>query len=135
MTEKTKTSSIKSTVIDGEYKSTMEVDNFGVISMKFEKIDEVKKDNVYTDYMEAVEYNKDLCSTIAMEECSELIQAISKGKRGKLNKDNMSEEIADVIICIDWISRIYEIEESNVIEWLKKKHNRIVERLNKGEFK
>lgn len=95
----------------------------------------VKKDNVYTDYMEAVEYNRDLCSTIAMEECAELIQAISKAKRGKLDKDNMAEEIADVFICVDWISKIYEIDEGEVVKWYDMKRKRIVERLNKEEFK
>ena len=29
-----------------------------------------------------------------MEECAELIQAISKAKRGKLDRDNLVEEIA-----------------------------------------
>lgn len=85
----------------------------------------------YTDYKQA----KDLCTTIAMEECSELIQAISKAKRGKLDKDNLTEEIADVMICMDWLIDVYEINILDIKEWLDKKRNRVVERLNTGEFK
>ena len=70
-----------------------------------------------------------------MEECAELIQAISKAKRGKLDKDNLAEEIADVIICMDWVMDIYEISKKEVEKWLDYKKNRIVTRLNKGEFK
>ena len=85
--------------------------------------------------MQAVEVDKDLCTTIAMEECSELIQAISKGKRGKLDKANLAEEIADVLICVDWIKEIYNIEDKDVHTWLELKLSRVVERLNNGEFK
>lgn len=91
--------------------------------------------NVYNDYRQAVEFNKDLCSLIAMEECSELIQAISKAKRGKIDKENMAEEIADVIICLEWISKAYDISEEEIVSWLIMKENRIVERLNSGEFR
>lgn len=90
---------------------------------------------IYKHYTEAVDFNKDLCSTIAMEECSELIQAISKAKRGKLDKDNMTEEIADVLICLEWITQIYDISEDDIVEWLTLKEDRIVKRLNMGEFK
>lgn len=89
----------------------------------------------YTDYRQAVEHNKDLCSTIAMEENAELIQAISKAKRGKLDKDNLAEEIADVLICIDWIQEIYKINPVQVYSWIDTKTERIVKRLNNGEFK
>lgn len=89
----------------------------------------------YTDYRQAVEYDKDLCSTIAMEENAELIQAISKAKRGKLDKDNLAEEIADVLICMDWIQEIYEISPAEVYRWIDRKKERIVARLNTGVFK
>lgn len=95
-----------------------------------------KKDNVkYTNYLQAVEENKDLCLTIAMEECAELIQAISKGKRGKLDKDNLAEEIADVLICMELINEIYDVDEKEIEKWFKKKAIRVIERLDKGEFK
>ena len=87
------------------------------------------------NYMKAVNENPDLCSLIAMEECSELIQAISKAKRDKLNKDNLIEEIADVFICIDWLCEIYNIKNEEISEWLMTKKNRISKRLKCGNFK
>ena len=61
-------------------------------------------------------------TTIAMEECSELIQAISKCKRyGCVDKyrDNLIEEIADVLIIINELYLIYDISD-NDIENIKK---------------
>ena len=61
-------------------------------------------------------------TTIAMEECSELIQAISKCKRyGCVDKyrDNLIEEIADVLIIINELQLIYYISD-NDIENIKK---------------
>ena len=89
----------------------------------------------YKNFKEATIENKGLCSTIAMEECAELIQAISKAKRGKLDLDNISEEIADVLICIEWIIDIYNIDKLYIQEWRNRKEKRIVERLNKNDFK
>ena len=89
----------------------------------------------YNNYMQAVEVDKDLCTTIAMEECSELIQAISKCKRGKLDKANLAEEIADVRICMSWLMNIFNIEFEEVNKWIDFKEDRITKRLNKGEFK
>lgn len=89
----------------------------------------------YNNFKDAVNVDKDLCSLIAMEECSELTKAISKGKRGKLDKENMAEEIADVLIGIEWIKKIYEIKDSEIDIWMKMKSNRVIDRLNNGEFK
>ena len=61
-------------------------------------------------------------TTIAMEECSELIQAISKCKRyGFVDKhrDNLIEEIADVLIVINELQLIYDISNDD-IENIKK---------------
>ena len=61
-------------------------------------------------------------TTIAMEECSELIQAISKCKRyGCVDKhrDNLIEEIADVLIIINELQLIYVISTDD-IENIKK---------------
>ena len=89
----------------------------------------------YTSYLQATLFHEEQCTTIAMEELSELIQAISKAKRGKINKDNMSEEIADVLICLSWIQRIYDISDDDIVNWHIKKENRIIKRLNNGDFK
>lgn len=73
---------------------------------------------------------------IAMEECSELVQALTKLKRGSTKKiDNLSEEIADVLICIDWVKRIYGVSESDVRRWTDYKVSRCNERLANGTFR
>lgn len=86
-------------------------------------------------YMKATEEHKELCTLIAMEECSELIQAISKAKRGKLNKDNLTEEMADVFICLHWLQKIYNIPKADIQGWMAIKEKRIVERIENSEFK
>ena len=56
-------------------------------------------------------------TTIAMEECSELIQAISKCKRyGCIDKyrENLIEEIADVLFAIDELKLIYNISDESI---------------------
>ena len=58
-------------------------------------------------------YGKNNQSTVCMEECAELIQAISKAKRGKINRDNMIEEIADVLICIEMLKQRIFIQTSS----------------------
>ena len=67
------------------------------INDKLELIWKREEDNNSIYDREVAKYNEDLCTTIALEECVELIQAISKAKRGKLDKDNLAEEILDMI--------------------------------------
>ena len=87
------------------------------------------------DYLKATENYPEQCTLIAMEECSELIQAISKAKRGKLDKDKLTEEIADVFISIHWLQKIYNITMRDIYKWVDIKEERILDRLEKGEFK
>jgi len=56
-------------------------------------------------------YGEDIQSTVCMKECAELIQAISKQKRcnSDRNKEHMTEEIADVLICIKLLQNIYMV--------------------------
>ena len=76
-------------------------------------------------------YGKDVQSTVCMEECSELIQAISKEKRGKSDKDHLAEEMADVIICIEMLKQIYNITEDEIYSWVINKQERIIKRIEK----
>lgn len=63
---------------------------------------------------------------IAMEECSELIKAISKMLRSSeydpeaviKNRSNLLEEIADVSICIERLKKIYDISDVAVQKWV-----------------
>lgn len=77
-------------------------------------------------------YGEDLESTVCMEECAELIQAISKQKRGKSDKEHLTEEIADVLICIKSLQSIYDIPDGHIADWIISKQARMLERI-KGE--
>ena len=74
-------------------------------------------------------YGKNNQSTVCMKECAELIQAISKAKRGRINRDNMIEEIADVLICIEMLKQMYMISDEKINKWIKKKQAREAERI------
>lgn len=74
-------------------------------------------------------YGKNNQSTVCMEECAELIQAISKAKRGKIDRDNMIEEIADVLICIEMLKQMYMISDEKINKWIEKKQAREAERI------
>ena len=76
-------------------------------------------------------YGKEVQSTVCMEECAELIQAISKEKRGKSDKDHLAEEMADVIICIEMLKQIYNITEDEIYSWVITKQERIIRRIEK----
>ena len=76
-------------------------------------------------------YGKDVQSTVGMEECAELIQAISKEKRGKSDKDHLAEEMADVIICIEMLKQIYNINEDEIYSWVINKQERTIKRIKK----
>ena len=77
-------------------------------------------------------YGADIQSTVCMEECAELIQAVSKQKRGKSDKHHLAEEIADVTICLEMLMQIYEISDSYINNWIDIKMHRIEQRMNNG---
>ena len=87
--------------------------------------------NSYVVQRSIEHYGKDVQSTVCMEECAELIQAISKEKRGKSDKSNLAEEMADVIICIEMLKQIYNITEDEIYSWVINKQERIIERIKK----
>lgn len=74
--------------------------------------------------------------TIAMEECAELIQAISKVKRYGLAKeyyDNLNEEIADVNICIDTLFKMGCANINEASNYYEKKLERLFNRAKELE--
>lgn len=74
-------------------------------------------------------YGKDLQSVVCMEECSELIQCISKELRNKSDISHLSEEIADVLICIKMLQLMYDIQDSQLQDWVDAKQKRAKERM------
>lgn len=79
-------------------------------------------------------YGKNNQSTVCMEECAELIQAISMAKRGKIDCDNLTEEIADVLICIEMLKQMYMISDEKINKWIEKKQAREAERISQHEL-
>lgn len=69
---------------------------------------------------------------IAMEECAELIQAISKQLRYGINFDNLAEEMADVAICLEELKLMYG-NDGSVNMWIAKKIDRLRERYGWGD--
>jgi NTP pyrophosphatase (non-canonical NTP hydrolase) len=72
-----------------------------------------------------------LTLTVATEECAELIQAITKLKRYgfyERYKNDLHEEVADVLICITELVALGYLDIDKVVSWQKIKVNREVER-------
>ena len=67
--------------------------------------------------------------TIAIEECAELIQAISKFKQNKGNMDNLIEEISDVLICIDYLIQLFYLKDEYIDEVISDKVIKTLEKL------
>lgn len=81
-------------------------------------------------------YGKELQSIVCMEECAELIQAISKIQEKGLNdelKNHLAEEIANVMICVKMLRIMYRITDNEVSEWINYKIERQQERMNDGK--
>lgn len=82
-------------------------------------------------WRESIEkYGKEMQSIVCMEECSELIQAISKCLRGKPDAtDNLAEEMADVTICLYLLKEMYGITDAQLDEWITRKTARQSKRM------
>ena len=85
-------------------------------------------------------YGNDKQTTVCMEECAELIQAISKLKRynpedptNKVGRseliENLYEEMADVQICFDLLVEIYGLKPSDLRRMMDHKVWRIKRKL------
>lgn len=74
---------------------------------------------------------------VVMEECAELIQAISKLCRAKqTDKYNLLEEMADVQICIWYLQEIYDIETNDLYKAINVKIDRLNNTIKeKGVYK
>ena len=87
-------------------------------------------------------YGHDAQSIVHMEECAELIQAISKMcrvRRAFLDGqdvddseayENLVEEMADVMICLEQLQEMYEIPDYAIQNMVFRKVSRQEERMN-----
>lgn len=80
-------------------------------------------------YRQAIEKWEWLQKIVAIEEMSELQKELSKNLRGKDNRENIAEEVADVEIMLEQMKVLYDIED-DVAEWKKAKIERLAKRLN-----
>ena len=80
-------------------------------------------------------YGIDKQLLICEEEAAELIQAITKMQRypDDLNRrDNLIEEMADVLICLEYLKLIYKIDDAEVDKQMNGKVKRIKNRMAMG---
>lgn len=91
----------------------------------------MNKDQGRAVWRESIEkYGKETQSIVCMEECSELIQAVSKRLRGKPDAtDNLAEEMADVTICLNLLKEMYGITDERLDKWITRKTARQYERM------
>lgn len=68
---------------------------------------------------------------MAIEEMSELTKEICKDFRGKLNREHLIEEMADVLIMLDQMLLMYKVSGEEVRLMRIKKVERLKERLEK----
>lgn len=60
-------------------------------------------------------YGRRLQSIVCMEECAELIQAISKKlRKDTSSNDVLAEEMADVIVCLHQLKMMYGITDKAI---------------------
>lgn len=84
-------------------------------------------------------YGEEIQATVCMEECAELIQAISKMIRrndelSEEDYDHLEEEVADVLICVEMLKQIYSIQDLNIKEWIERKQKRMTNRMEKWKL-
>ena len=80
-------------------------------------------------YEKAIDhYGEDKQLIVSVEELAELVQALTKNIRGFDNLENISEEVADVEICLEYLYLIFN-NESMVEEYRKAKLQRLEERM------
>lgn len=70
---------------------------------------------------------------LSEQECAELQQAISKCYRNKELiptevRENLIEEMADVMICLEQLKVIFHINEEELKCWIETKENRLLTR-------
>lgn len=86
----------------------------------------LKFGEVETRCGEIATYWQDLLPMVTMEECGELIRAISKMERRdkEPNKQDIIDEMGDVFICMSALSHRYSISEDDILKRLDEKINK-----------
>ncbi len=77
-------------------------------------------------------YGEKAQKLMAIEEMSELTKEICKDFRGKLDREHLIEELADVTITIDQLIMMYEISGKEIQQMCERKMERLKERLERN---
>lgn len=85
---------------------------------------DIKDDHIVKLYLQEGHNN---LLMISMEECAELQKAISKYYRGNDNLDNLTEEMAHVLICIDSLAHMLGIPKYKIQNEINKKYSQFKE--------
>lgn len=92
----------------------------------------ITNQEVTDTYKQAIEtYGVRAQKLMAIEEMSELTKEICKDFRGKLNREHLIEEMADVTITIDQLMIMYEISGKEIQQMRERKIDRLKERLKR----
>lgn len=74
---------------------------------------------------------KAMQTVVAIEEMSELQKELTKSIRGMGNRENLKEEVADVLIMITQIQIMYALPDDEVERIMHLKLNRLKERIER----
>lgn len=72
-------------------------------------MEELKRKELYKELMETFGYHKQM--HVAVEEMSELTNALMKRERGRASDDEVIDEVADVIICMEQLARYFGVDK------------------------
>lgn len=64
-----------------------------------------------------------------IEELAELIVEINKYKRGYFNRNEITSEMADVLICFEYLKKVLAIDELDIKEQIEYKLERLKYRM------
>lgn len=65
-----------------------------------------------------------LQALVAAEEMSELTKELSKYARGLGNRENIAEELADVVLCLREMCKVFDIEDLEIEQRIRNKIDR-----------
>lgn len=88
--------------------------------MKFDDEISITDDHIVKLYNK---YGHNMLLCISIEELSELTKEITKYHRGVDNLDNMAEEMAHVLICIDELAHMLGIPKYKIQEEINRKYS------------
>lgn len=75
-------------------------------------------------------YGEHAQKLMAIEEMSELTKEVCKDFRGKLDREHLIEEMADVLIMLDQMLLLYKIGGEEIVSMCERKMERLKERMD-----